>query len=220
MLNVATVQVQNYEGRGGEYLRKFYEGIDRHMPSGVEWLGVCFTDNPDSVPDGIVSRPAPSAVSGWWCKLGMFREDAFLPGERVLFSDLDALFVGDLADIAAYQGKFAALRDPYFPDHLGSALMAWEAGTLHHVWERYDNGGRPQFDPRGDQFWIETVQPEYDRWQDMFPGQVVSFKANCLHQGKMPDDARVCVFHGHPRPHQCRAPYIKNLWSLGDDNGR
>jgi hypothetical protein len=220
MLTVATVQVQNYEDRGAEYLAKLYGGIKRHMPAGVEWRGVCFTDDPATVPAGVSARPLVSGLGGWWNKLLMFAPGAFDAGERVLFADLDTLFCGDLGDFAGYRGRFAALRDPFYPDHLGSALMAWEAGALDHIWTSFEAGGKPQFDPRGDQFWIETMQPEYDRWQDMFPGQVASFKANCVQQGKMPEDTRVLVFHGHPRPHQCRAPYVQHLWSLGDSNGR
>lgn len=213
MLTVATVQVSNYEKRGAEYLAKLYRSIERHMPKGVEWRGVCFTDDPATVPEGLEAKLVEPGLTGWWAKLGLLKSGALEPGEHILYSDLDALIIGDLTDIASYRGRFAALRDPYFPDHMGSALMAWEAGSLDHVWDRFESAGRPQFDPKGDQNWIEAMQPDYDRWQDMFPGQIASFKADCWKQGGIPEGTRILVHHGHPRPHQCQAPYIKSLWN-------
>jgi len=38
------------------------------------------------------------------------------------------------------------------------------------------------------------------RLQDIVPGQLVSFKAQC--SDGVPDDARVVFFHGLPRPHE------------------
>ena len=213
MLTIATVQVANYEKRGSEYLAKLYDGIRRYMPKDIPLRCVCFTDDARTLPPGVQAWDVPHGLTGWWNKLAMFRPGTFMDGERVLYFDLDTIPVDDLSDIAAYSGRFAILRDPYHPDHMGSSLMAWEAGNLDHIWTRWEDGGRPQFDPHGDQYWIETMQPEADYWQDMFPGQAVSFKTDCWLPAKIPDGARLIYFHGNPRPHQCQARYIKELWN-------
>ena len=141
----------------------------------------------------------PAGIEGWWAKLCLFRPDTFPVGARVLFFDLDTLITGSLDDIAGYDGDFAALSDIYHPEHIGSGLMAWEVGKMDHIWERWDGCGRPQFHPRGDQGWIEACVSGCDRLQDKYPGQIVSFKKDCI-EG-VPDDARVVAFHGLPRPH-------------------
>jgi hypothetical protein len=212
MLNIAMVQVGNYLGRGAEYTAKLFDGVRRYMPKGVEYEAACFTDGSSPLPGGVIAKGVPAGVEGWWAKVAMFRPGAFRQGDRVLFFDLDTIICGDLTDIAAYNGRFAALHDFFHPQHLGSACMAWEAGTVDHIWSAWDAGGRPQFDQRGDQFWIETVTQDPDHWQDVLPGQFVSYKVDCWLQGKIPAGTRVIGFHGHPRPHECRATFIEDLW--------
>lgn len=212
MLNIAAVQVGNYEKRGAEYVRKLFDGVRRHMPKGVDYRCVCFTDDPGTLPIGVIRKPVLPNIGGWWNKLQAFAPDAFDEGDRVLLFDLDTIILGDLSDIASYSGPMAMLTDPFFPEHLGSAAMAWEAGTQDDIWNAWDAGGRPSFDPRGDQFWIESMRPKADRLQTLYPRQFVSFKVDCWRQGGIPDDARVLLFHGHPRPHECRATFVENLW--------
>ena len=58
----------------------------------------------------------------------MFKQGLFENGSRCLFMDLDTVIVGSLAEIVKYEGKFATLRDFYFPQQYGPAVIAWEAG--------------------------------------------------------------------------------------------
>lgn len=204
MLNVVCVHVGNYCDRGGEYVERLFNGIYRNLRRPFRpW---CISDTPAGMITarcaklGVMEIPADPGVNGWWNKVALFRPGIFPAGERVLYFDLDTVITGDLSDIASYQCKFAALGDFYFKGNLNSALMGWEAGALDHIWRVWDRCGRPQFDPGGDQSWIEAVQPTYDPWQEMFPGQIVSYKVDC--QDGLPKDARVCCFHGRPRPHE------------------
>lgn len=213
MLTFAAVQTENYCGRGAEYLAKLFRGIRDNVPRGLEYRCVCITDDPSTLPKDVEARPSLPGGFGWWNKTLLFHPEFVKRGDRVVFFDLDTIILGDLTDIASYSGKFAILRDWYHPEHMGSCCMAWEAGTLDHIWTTWDANGRPSFDRRGDQFWIETMQPEADYWQDFLPGQFVSFKTDCWTQGKIPNGARVLCFHGHPRPHECRAPYVTALWN-------
>ena len=212
-LTFATVSTGNYEGRGKEYTAKLFAGLRANMPSRVDLRCVCLTDDPGILPNGVEAISVPFGPASWWQKLWLFSSGTFTPGERCLYGDLDMIITGDLGDIAAYAGKFAALRDPYHFTRMSSSLMAWEAGHLDHVWTKWDEAGRPQFDPQGDQNWIEAMQPEYDRWQDLLPGQCNSFKSDCWLNGKLPHDTRVLYFHGRPRPHECKIKFVKDLWN-------
>lgn len=200
MLNIVTVQVGNYCGRGAEYVERLFDGIERNIGD-VPYRAFCLTNDPRTLPEGVIPLEAEPGVSGWWNKISLFKPGILPKGERVLFSDLDAIVTGDLTDIANYNGEFAAIRDFYFHTHIQSCLMAWEAGTVDHIWEGWDNAGKPQFDPRGDQAFIEGMQPDADYWQDMLPGQVMSFK-DCRRLGGVPSDVRMVCFHGRPRPHE------------------
>lgn len=200
MLNVVCVNVGNYCGRGFEYARRLMDGVITHLDIDAEMRAWCITDDKSTIPNYIHSLEPDASVKGWFNKTALFRPGIFPAGERVLYFDLDTIITGDLSDIASYTGKFAALRDFYFKGNLNSALMAWEAGTMDHIWRIWDRCGRPQFITGGDQAWIESVQPDYDQWQEIVPNQIVSYKIDC--QQGIPDNARVCCFHGQPRPHE------------------
>ncbi len=213
MLTVATVQTGNYCGRGQEYVEKLFDGIRRHMPRDIKWRGVCLTDDPKTVPLDIRPIEVPAGLAGWWHKIAMFKPGIFGRATRILYSDLDAIICGDIGDFARYDGRFAMADDYFKPGGPNSSLMAWEAGSLNHLWTRWDEAGRPSFDPGGDQNWIGSAEPQADCWQRMLPGQMVSFKVDCWLKGRAPDGARIIGFHGRPRPHECRAPYIVDLWN-------
>lgn len=208
MINVVCVHVGDYCGRGTEYVQRFFDGIEKHL--GQNYRPWCITDYEKPLPSYVLPIFADPGIKSWWAKIALFRPDNGLPkGERVLYFDLDTVITGDLSDIANYRGKFAMLRDFYFKGNLNSGLMAWEAGTLDHLWRVWDRCGRPQFHPGGDQAWIEEIQETADLWQDFIPNQIFSWKTEC--QDGVPENARVVCFHGKPRPHETE------LWSNADD---
>jgi hypothetical protein len=144
---------------------------------------------------------------GWWMKMNLFSPD--VPGD-FLFMDLDTVIVGPLDDILAVN-KLTLLRDFYrdgkkLKEGLGGGLIYLPADARKDVWGFWRQ--QPQLQmrvySRGDQFLMEKFYLESAaRWQDVVPGQVVSWKVHC--KGDIvPPEARVVCFHGHPRP-----------WSVG-----
>lgn len=198
MLNVVAVHVGNYCGKGKLYIRRLFDAMDRHLKGPAKYW--CITDNAGMIPTGIAPLEADKGVAGWWNKIALFRPGILPKGERALYVDLDTIITGDLTDIEGYRGKSAILKDFYHPQHMNSSVMAWEVGCLDHIWQAWDRSGRPQFDPRGDQRFIEALQPKADYWQDMLRGQIVSYKVDC--KKGVPKDTRVVCFHGKPRPHE------------------
>lgn len=198
MITFAAVNVQNFEGRGAEYVANLFRGIARHMPE--EWRGVCLTDDPGCVPYGVEAAEVPGGLIGWWSKMALFRPGMFRSGERVVYFDLDTVIVGDLSDLASYRGRFAMLRDvassPY-----GSGIMAFEAGACNRIWTEWEAKGRPR-DRFGDQKWIGYIEPDCDGLNHLYPGQLASFKLDVMRLGGVSDDTRAVYFHGSPRPHE------------------
>lgn len=184
MLNVIMVNAWNYLGRGEEYVHKLKMGVSRNLS--IPHTFHVITE--DDLPDG---------VEGWWAKLVMFQPGRFKG--RCLFLDLDTVIVGSLDDIADYSGDFAMVRDWFHPTLKTSSVMAWDAEKATQIFTRWQSTGRPQFHARGDGGFIEAVMPDAECLQDVYPSQLVSFKAAC--GNGVPEGARVVAFHGLPRPH-------------------
>lgn len=213
MLHICCVQVGNYQGRGAEYVNNLWDMVRRNLPAGMEGEFVCFTDDPGlGYHEDIVTRPLTEGLDGWWNKLSLFQKGLFPEGDRIVYFDLDTLILGALDDIVAYQGPFSMLRDFYRPGGFQSSVMLWKAGEAHWLWDEYKTADYPTHDLGGDQSWIEKrIQPV--ALQDQFPGDFVSFKADC---GKYPPKgAKVIVFHGNPRPHEVLDGWVPDVWKVG-----
>ena len=185
MLNIIMVNAWNYLGRGQDYVDRLKSGVTRNL----------------TVPHTfhvITEADIPEGVEGWWCKLVLFQPGRFKG--RCLFFDLDTVIVGSLDDIAGYKGDFAQLSDLYYPERGASGVLAWDADKAAPIWTIWERAGRPQFHQYGDGGWIDSILPDCDRLQNLYPDQIVSFKAHC--KNGVPEGARVVAFHGQPRPHQ------------------
>lgn len=144
---------------------------------------------------------------GWWSKMAMLEDVQ----EPFLYLDLDTTIVGPLDDIAGRR-ELTVLSDFYRPEKIQSSLMlvtpeaaaaAWSAFIADPAQHMRECVTRARW---GDQGFLEGVWGrDVARWQDVAPGQCVSWKVHCRKAG-LPHDARAVVFHGKPRP-----------WDLGLD---
>lgn len=196
-LNVICVDAHDYQGCGETYVRKLREGVERHLTLPHRFV----TLTEAHIPDG---------VRGWWSKLCMFRPETLEqlgigPGERMFYLDLDTVIVGNIDDIAGYDGPFAGLADMFQANRFNSGVMSWTSGEADGIWRSWDRCGRPDWAVTGDQAWIDQVMPDAVFLQRLFPGQIVSFKVQYL-MGRREPDPRIVCFHGQPRPH-----HLKNL---------
>lgn len=160
----------------------------------------CLTDT--DVPD-VECRPLKHGWPGWWSKMELF--DPELRGD-FLFMDLDTVVTGPL-DGFERVSKLTVLRDFYrdgvkLKEGLQSSLMFLPGAARRAPWD--DFMANPALAMRlhgagGDQRLLEAHYiHSADRWQDVLPGQVVSWKVDC--KTGIPPDARIVCFHGKPRP--------------------
>jgi hypothetical protein len=165
-----------------EYVERLRDGVAANL-SGHRF--VCLSD----VPVPCERIPLRHNFPGWWAKLELF----YLDGP-VLFFDLDTVIAGDLTAIAVYPHRFTAVDDFYRPRRLQSNVMAWADAT---PWRRLIDVYRrnPGKAGRSHQKWIEPHVKPIQFFQDLFPGEFVSFKAHKHRQG-----ASVICYHGKPRP--------------------
>jgi hypothetical protein len=215
MLQLCTLNVGDYQGRGVEYTNILFDMVRRNLPAGFEGIFTVFVDYPYSTvgyhPDIRVRGVPEPDLEGWWHKLSLFKDGLFPHEDRIVYVDLSTVITGRLDDIVKYAGPFAILRDFYRPDGLQSAFMAWKANAHHHIWRDWKAAGMPKTDG-GDQAWIEAAMrgQEMDAWQDMFPGKFVSYK---LHP-EIPLVASVVKFHGEPKPHEITVGWVPEVWKI------
>lgn len=175
---------------------------------------VCLTDDKTLNIPGVETVSLHHKWPGWWSKIELFRTHIFKQGDRVYYFDLDTIIVDSLHDISLIEDRWVILNDFYRDQRYGSGMMSWIADDYQHIYrdfarEPYKAMGSS---PRGDQDWIERVAPHATFWQDVVPGQVVSYKVHC--QGGLPEDTRVVCFHGRPKPSEVNADWVRENWTV------
>ena len=136
---------------------------------------------------------------GWWCKMALF--EPHIKGD-LLYFDLDTVIADDLSDIFAVK-KLTVLSDFNKPEIMASGMMFIPEAERAAVWEEWIKDPQKHIADRGKYFgdggFLGRFWGNAHRWQDVLPGQVVSYKKHVRGKG-IPPEARVICFHGKPRP--------------------
>lgn len=151
---------------------------------------------------GVWRIPLKHNWPGWWSKMELFAQRA----EDILYLDLDTVITAGLEAITSVN-RLTMLRDPYHemrqrPWAIGSGMMFLPEADRAEVWAKWiANPAQHMRDyPKGDQQFLESIwRDKAARWQDLLPGQIVSYKVD-VRRKKLAKDARVVIFHGIPRP--------------------
>lgn len=197
---VTVFNTKSLTGARQEYEPKHVQALQRQVDEFAP--GVPFECLSDVRVPGVHCVPLKHGYPGWWAKMELMRPD--FPGD-FLFLDLDTVLVGPLTDILKVR-ELTLLRDFYrdgkkLKEGLGGGLMYLPENDRSQVWNYWI--ANPNFQMRlycrGDQFLFERFWlNEAKRWQDVVPGQVVSYKVHC--SKGVPPEARIVCFHGVPRP--------------------
>jgi len=187
---------------GGEYkpehVYKLLYSIEAHWPK-AHLRMVVLTDMELETKWEVI--PLAYKWPGWWSKLELFSPDLDFLGD-ILYFDLDTTVVGSLAEIAA-ERRLTLLEDFFRPAKLGSGLMHLPVEERSIIWDRWMASPESHMRKfRGDQEFIAPIllaNWEVRRWQQVLPGQVVSYKVHVPIK-RIPEDVRVVCFHGRPRP--------------------
>lgn len=207
MLIVACVETGNYLGRGAEYVRKLRNGVARHLH--VPHVFRVYTDDVlrhwPSLQE--IETIKPKAGGGWWNKVHLFNPFSFVPGDRVLYFDLDTIIVGDLDALARARGILHLGKWGWTKNDYGSGVMAWTHGEHSEIWERFTPEVPSKF--RGDQDWMTHL----GGWPALPDGACVSYRYHCQKAGVPPRGASVVCFHGTPKPHEVQEQWAQENWS-------
>lgn len=194
-----------------DYVRRLAEGIDLYLP-GYGPLRV-ITDSELSIhPKFLRQIPMVYHWKGWWSKMELFRPGL---GSDMLYFDLDTMIIHPIMDIVealrdstGIGGIPVMLRDFYRPQGLGSGLMYLPKSCRPHVWDRWiqqPDIWMKEYRRGGDQAFLEKFWGGIpDKWQDLFPDRVVSYKADNIAALGVPPKASIVCFHGKPKPHDIK----------------
>ena len=218
MRKIVTVLEGNWpdgSGRGVEYVNILANSILRNLPEEMELDFICFTDKTEGLLPCIKTRPLPPELKGrgWFNKLYMFKRGLFDDDDIIFFFDLDTVISGPLDALLDYvPRKLTVLQDFYRGSGTyQSSVMAWRANHYACLWEDYKIAGYPEV-AGGDQAWLEERSANCETWQNIFPGDFISYKAHFekgMHKG-----AKVICFHATPRPHHVMEGVIPMLWKI------
>lgn len=203
-----------------EYAFRLHRGVTRHLSIPHEFI--CFADDPERL-KGAPFEVRPLKATSWMgClpKLYVYSKEAGLSG-RVLLLDLDNVITGSLDDIAAYSGPMCVrawfrgwdqgMRDKEkHPELIDGDMIAFDASQCRHLWDEFDPESA-ECETGGRERWYLRNRVTPDLWQEIVPGQIVSWK-NHMRNGVVPEDARIVSMHGDPRPHKLNQDWIRGHW--------
>jgi FkbM family methyltransferase len=220
---VYCVKVGNGEYRS-EHVNKLYRMVTENLSTDVKGKFVCITDNSAGLDEGIaVIQSDPNLVFlGWWAKMQLFNQEHD-DAEQCFYFDLDTVITGDLDEFLEYRGRFGILKDVYRTSStngrdntaLQSSVMSWAPDFgWNEIYAPWLREGFPHV-RGGDQAWIEECAQngfikDYDLLDKLFPGQLVSYKRDCI--AGLPTDARVVFFHGEPRPWNATDTWVTEIY--------
>lgn len=210
---------------GGDYNISHVKWLKNQFP---DTEMICFSDCKFYMPgvQVIPFRHDWSKVRGWWAKIELFRPDV---PEDLLYFDLDTVIAGDVSELLSFEcEQMVMLTDFYRPHSLMSSVMWIPHPEKEAIWNTFFLQPAhyvrhcTHADCWGDQGFIQLVLDDALRWQDLFPGWFVSYKSHVVNRhtspwahkrhsvgnGALPDDARIVVFHGNPRPFAVQEPWM------------
>jgi hypothetical protein len=203
-----------------KYVNNLFEGVSRWTKEPFKFI--CFTCEELDLNPNIETRPWYQITSkGVLPRMYMFSEDAGLFGSQVLCLDIDVIITGSLDNLLQYRGLFCTRKSWTRGEEtlIDGDIMSFSAGkeTEELFWnplvrdikkvEELSLGGR-------ERFWVREVLKgrEVDTWQEVFPGQVCSYKFHVMSKGKVPQGTRIISCHGYPRPHQIETKWRTEYW--------
>jgi hypothetical protein len=218
------------------YVEKLHSMLSRHLNGQIRFH--VYTEAERPVPDHMIKHELIEwpGIAGprksWWYKLQLFNPEHH--SGNLLYLDLDMVLVRSIDWIRALDpAQFWSIRDfkylqrPHLTT-INSSMMWWNVLDYGHIWKQFSQGNAVQTSKRfpGDQDYLaQSVDRNRQRFFDEKYFQ--SYRWQCLDGGfdfqtrrylrpgtgvAVAEDTSVIVFHGHPKPLECRDPLIVEHW--------
>jgi len=169
-----------------EYVERLYHWVKEN--SNCEF--VCITDV--ELPRKIWHIPFLQPERNYWSCLEVFGRNF----GNVLSIGLDTIFNGPIDDLFRYEGQLGMLHDPNNENVSINGVLRFPYRP--DIWNKYvRNKDQIQSRYKNEMAYIASF--EHDFLDDIYPGQILSYKKHVL-TGHDTSDARIVYFHGKPKP--------------------
>lgn len=216
---------------GPHHIEVLRNSMARHLTVPHRFL--CITDRPEQLPGDIETASLDKTTymeKTRFAKLMLFRRDIadILGGDRILYSDIDNVVVGDMNPVVDRDEPLVLYRNPNWPQkrraRFNTSMILLSAGCRPDLYENIDLNKDPQrlrLKSGGtDQAWIsEQVDhnnPYWDRTHGVYNAMRLKDLPDSGIELDLPDDARIVFFPGNRNPSepetQERWPWIKEHW--------
>ncbi len=212
---------------GPHYANRLYAMTARHLARPFRF--VCLTDDADGLRPEIEALPIPPLrvdppyENTPWRKLALYAPRIGDLSGPTLFMDLDVLVVGALDPLFDLPGEYCIIHNWTHPDRIvgNSSVFRFEIGAQTGLIDTYLS--------KPTQAWVDLYRNEQAYLSHILGRErltywpadwCVSFKKHCLPGGllnwvrtaRVPEGARVVVFHGHPNPDEAAAGIWPGGW--------
>jgi len=199
---------------GFDYILKLYNGFKRNTT--VPFKFHCLTPDVYYEHKDIAFHKLESpSWMGCLPKYSMFNPAYGFEG-RVFACDLDVVITGNMDDILSYKGKFSTRRTFHGKPESGGDMISFKGGTYQWIWKTFvDNTSGMENFTKGRERWVYRYHPKMKKFpflQDLFPGQILSYKNNVNGGRGVTESTRIVSCHGNPRPHKINEPWVKEHW--------
>jgi hypothetical protein len=189
----------------------------------------CVTDDPTGIDSRVrviplwddfstLKNPSGSHNPSCYRRLKLFSAEAeAIIGPRFAVLDLDTVIVGDMSQIFDRQEDFLIWGDTHPKTWYNGSLWMLTAGSRRQVWETFDPLNSPKRSKAAgcfgsDQGWISYC---------LGPNEATFGKADGVYSyrvhvdpsgGRLPENARIVMFHGHVdpwAPHAQRRAWVR-----------
>ena len=211
------------------YVKNLYNMVKRNLTTPHRFI--CFTDNTvihkqrDFKDKDIEFRQFKRHdFNGWFNKLQLFSPDSNLEG-NTLYMDLDVVIMKNI-ECFGYIGEdknFVGMND-FNPTSglFNSSIMRFNNKYHSVIWEQYLKRRTEFNSSHGDQEIISSLIKSHkdtisfpDEWTQSY--KWLNRNGDRYHISKQTYEqdlnAKVCVFHGSPNPHDSTQEWVQKLWN-------
>ncbi|KAA9005644.1 glycosyl transferase [Histidinibacterium aquaticum] len=224
---------------GPEYVNRLYSGVRRHLPLPVRFL--CMTEDAEGLHPDVEVLPLPEepfheemskalAVAnrqGAMRKVSLFRPGLIPDHEGpVLGFDLDVVITGDITPLWELPDEKVAMRADWVEARRGrptghGSVFRFTPERHGYLYEDIakDPTGEVERARGSEQRYTSTKAQDRGEFDYLPEDMVVSFKHDCLglppvnwlRPARLPENARVVCFHGHPKMPEAVEGYSGSL---------
>lgn len=214
------------------YANILFNMCKRHLTVPFEFH--CITENPSELSNEIkvITLPSQTGIERWWSKMYMFSNTLPIQG-TILYFDLDVMIFRNIDRLFTHQpGDFMIIRDfnrcrTNDWKYSNSSVMRFESGKLNYLWDEFSKGAVSIMrSNHGDQDYIhKRAMNDLKHWPDewirsykweMLPRKETSFvnreRKVVEHPPQLSENNMVAVFHGEPKPVNCKDPFVVDNW--------